>query len=340
MTVPLTPADCDLRDFPSMLLDHRRLLTSETWIEAAQTPRLGHALMSLWCESFQQVPAASLPSSDLTLLRLSMCPTPAEWRKVKERALAGWLLCDDGRLYHPVVAEKALEAWLEKLASRLSSGAGNAKRWKIDFDPAPITEQMRVARTLLSALNPQSRSLARKRTAGVPHQSDEDANGIPAGSQEKGSGREGKGSEEKDNTHTAGTTLPDGWALPKPWGLWAIAEFAHWTPEVVRSIAEQFADHFRTKAGDSALSADWQASWRKWCRDDLTQRAHPVPKVPPIAASATAAKTVPSTGAAQTQATLAEAEAERVRIAAMTPEQRAEISRVARETSARMRAAA
>lgn len=201
MTTPLTPPDCDLRDFPSMLLDHRRLLTSETWIEAAQMPRLGHALMSLWCESFQQVPAASLPDNDLTLLRLSMCPTPNEWKKVKARALAGWVRCDDGRLYHPVVAEKALEAWLEKLASRLSSGAGNAKRWKIAFDPAPIERQMQLAREMLAALNPQSRSLAKRRTAGAPIASRSDPDGtpasIPAGSQEKGSGREGTNSEAK-----------------------------------------------------------------------------------------------------------------------------------------------
>lgn len=199
MPQPLTPPDCDLRDFPSMLLDHRRLLTSETWIEAAQTPRLGHALVSLWCESFQQVPAASLPDNDLTLLRLSMCPTPAEWKKVRARALASWVLCDDGRLYHPVVAEKALEAWLEKLASRLSSGAGNAKRWKITFDPKPIEQQMQVAREMLAALNPQSRSLAKRRTAGVPTASPADPDGtpkvIPSGSQEKG--REGSSSEAK-----------------------------------------------------------------------------------------------------------------------------------------------
>ena len=43
----------------------------------------------------------------------------------------------------------------------------------------------------------------------------------------------------------------------------------------MRSIAEQFADHQWSKA---ATSADWPATWRKWCRDDLTQRAHPAPK--------------------------------------------------------------
>ena len=31
----------------------------------------------------------------------------------------------------------------------------------------------------------------------------------------------------------------------------------------------------------SNVSADWLASWRKWCRDDLTQKAHPAaPRAP------------------------------------------------------------
>jgi hypothetical protein len=80
---------------------------------------------------------------------------------------------------------------------------------------------------------------------------------------------------KQEDTHTP---LASEWVLPKAWGEWAIAEYPHWTPEAVRSIAEQFADHQWSKA---ATSADWSATWRKWCRDDLTQRAHPVPKPKP-----------------------------------------------------------
>lgn len=113
MTVPLTPKDCDLRDFEFMSLDIRRLLRSDTWLEAASDPRLGHALMTLWAESWHQVPAASLPDNDRVLARLAMCET-SEWERIRERALSGWIKCDDGRLYHPVVAEKASEAFARK----------------------------------------------------------------------------------------------------------------------------------------------------------------------------------------------------------------------------------
>lgn len=86
--------------------------------------------------------------------------------------------------------------------------------------------------------------------------------------------------EEKKEKNTHTQLAPD-WILPKPWGEWAIAEYPAWTPETVRSIASQFADHYRAK-GDT--SADWQASWRKWCHDPLTHKTLK-PKAAPRAAT-------------------------------------------------------
>jgi len=71
--------------------------------------------------------------------------------------------------------------------------------------------------------------------------------------------------------------LPKGWQLPMGWGEWALAEFPHWTAETVRHEARQFVDHYSTKSGKDARSADWLASWRKWCRSEIAQRAHPKP---------------------------------------------------------------
>src|SRR3954469_14064036 len=114
---PLTPPSMDLRDFQFMPLDVRRLLTSETWIEAADDPKLGPALCSLLFESWHQVPAGSLPDNPRVLAHLAMC-TADEWQRISERALAGWQRCSDGRLYHPTVCEKAREGWEHKLARR------------------------------------------------------------------------------------------------------------------------------------------------------------------------------------------------------------------------------
>lgn len=103
---PLTPPDCDLRGLPFMPLDVIRLLDSD--IFAKSTGDEFKAALALWCKSWTQVPAASLPDDERVLAHLS--GAGAKWRKVRETALSGWVKCSDGRLYHSVVAEKALEA--------------------------------------------------------------------------------------------------------------------------------------------------------------------------------------------------------------------------------------
>jgi hypothetical protein len=121
------PPEVDLNDFKFMPLDVRRLLKSETWIDAAEHPRLAHALVCLWAESWHQIPAASLPDNDRVLARFAMCDREA-WAAIRDKALKGWIRCSDGLLYHPVVAEKALEAWKRKLDQRKRTKAATEAR--------------------------------------------------------------------------------------------------------------------------------------------------------------------------------------------------------------------
>ena len=140
MTAPLTPADCDLRDFAFMPLDVHRLLSSETWILGSDSEKI--AALSLWLASWHQIPAASLPNSDKMLAHLS--GAGSAWKRVRAHALRGWVECDDGRLYHRTVAEKANEAWQKKLSQRERSKKGNAARWGSrgdnPTDPSDIPE--------------------------------------------------------------------------------------------------------------------------------------------------------------------------------------------------------
>lgn len=111
---PLTPADCDLQDFQYMPLDVRRLRDSD--LAAMESPEACWAAVLLWSASWHQVPAGSLPDDDRVLANLAgYGRVVKEWKRVKDGALRGWVKCEDGRLYHPVVAEKALEAWDSKL---------------------------------------------------------------------------------------------------------------------------------------------------------------------------------------------------------------------------------
>lgn len=102
---PLTPPDCDLRGLPFMPMDVIRVIDSNLF--ALSTGDEFKAAFSLWCKSWNQVPAASLPNDDRVLAYLSCAKN---WKKIKNGAMRGWILCSDDRWYHPVVAEKALEA--------------------------------------------------------------------------------------------------------------------------------------------------------------------------------------------------------------------------------------
>jgi hypothetical protein len=112
---PLTPIDCDLRDFPFMPLDVTRLRDSD--LASLESPEACWIAVLLWCASWHQIPAASLPDDEKVLAKLAgFGRITKEFLKVRDGALRGWVKCSDGRLYHPIVAEKALTAWNSKLA--------------------------------------------------------------------------------------------------------------------------------------------------------------------------------------------------------------------------------
>jgi hypothetical protein len=110
---PLTLENCDLRAFPYMELDVRRLRDSKfATVTSGDCFRAG---LLLWCAAWHQVPAASLPDNDFELANLAgYGRVIKEWKKVKEEALSGFIKCSDGRLYHPVIAEKANAAFASK----------------------------------------------------------------------------------------------------------------------------------------------------------------------------------------------------------------------------------
>jgi hypothetical protein len=111
---PLTPPDCDLRGMPFLPLDIVRLLDSDFY--ALSDGAAFKAAVTLWCRSFLQIPAASLPADDRILAHLS--GAGPDWPALRDMALRGWIACDDGRLYHQVVAEKARAAWTTRQAYR------------------------------------------------------------------------------------------------------------------------------------------------------------------------------------------------------------------------------
>ena len=132
---PLVPAEVDLRDFGFMPLDIIRLFGSR--FHAIASDAEWRAGVTLWAKSFHQVPAASLPDDDVELCRLAELGRDVKtWKRLRANAMHGWVLCSDGRWYHPVVSEKANEAWSRKRVARERSAKGNAKRWGYRDDPS------------------------------------------------------------------------------------------------------------------------------------------------------------------------------------------------------------
>lgn len=119
---PPVPADCDLRGMPGFMLDTERLMASELW--ALSDGATFKAAMALWCRSWRQVPAASLPDEDATL-RAFAGLSPAAWKKCRDLALRGFVKCSDGRIYHKVLAEDATRAWGHRQQQRAKA----ARRW-------------------------------------------------------------------------------------------------------------------------------------------------------------------------------------------------------------------
>ena len=130
---PLTPPDCDLRAFPTMPLDLVRLFGSE--FHAIAGDSAWRAGVTLWLRSWHQMPAASLPDDDVQLARLAELGRDVKaWKKLRQQALHGWIKCDDGRLYHPVIAAMAVSAWAKRKAFKERSAKGNSKRWASQKD--------------------------------------------------------------------------------------------------------------------------------------------------------------------------------------------------------------
>jgi len=122
---PLVPDEADLRGVPWMKLDTARLLESDFFAKASDAEF--RAAITLWCKAWTQTPAGSLPNDDQILAH--MCSVNlAKWKKLKGRALHGWIECNDGRLYHPVIAEQVNVAWAKRKAYLAKQDANNERK--------------------------------------------------------------------------------------------------------------------------------------------------------------------------------------------------------------------
>ena len=131
---------------PFMALDVARLRDSDmTMLTSGDEFK---AAVLLWCASWNQVPAASLPNDDRLLAGLARLDMK-RWAKVREMALHGYVLCSDGKLYHPVVADKALEAWEDRQQHRLTKASERERKRQEREDRKQLFATLRAAGTVM-----------------------------------------------------------------------------------------------------------------------------------------------------------------------------------------------
>lgn len=172
LPAPFVPASVDLHDFPYLPIDIGRLFGSE--FHARSNDAEWRAGVTLWLKSFHEMPAGSLPDDDVVLARLAEFGRDvAAWQDVRNGALRNWVKCSDGRLYHPTVAVKALEAWISKVWQRRAGTAGNAKRWKMAVDLRSLDLEHSEALAALAKLDPKSPVLNKHRPAKAIESSEE-----------------------------------------------------------------------------------------------------------------------------------------------------------------------
>src|SRR5882724_13238465 len=127
MQEPLTPTDLDLRDFDWMPLQVVRL--RDSGIVVVASAEAFRAAVLLLCAAWHQVPAASLPRDEKMLCSLAGFGRDVKiWRTLADDALHGFVECTDGRLYHPVIAEKAIEAGSKKKKQTSQTAAATEAR--------------------------------------------------------------------------------------------------------------------------------------------------------------------------------------------------------------------
>lgn len=218
LPAPLVSASVDLTDFEFMPLQVARLRDSDLAGEA--TGDEFRAAVLLWCVSWHQLPPASLPDNDAALARFAGYGRGdagvQAWQLVRAGALRGFVLCSDGRLYHPVIADKANEAWHSKLQHRYRRECDRlkkaAQRAQAEFVPPTFAAWLEnVERTgsdkyedVPVAVPNLSQGRARGRGKNVPGD-------VPEKSAPKGQGEgqcKGQGQGEKKNTPRASASPP------------------------------------------------------------------------------------------------------------------------------------
>lgn len=161
---PLTPPECDVSMLDGFMLNVKRLFASE--LLAVGTPEECWAAFLLWCRAWQQVPGGSLPNDEKKLAGFS--GAGARWKKVREVALHGFVLCSDGRLYHRFLCQEVRRAYTAHMAyqARRETDKKRLSEWRARHDETPNETRFRTPDETRSVEIETRQDVERKRERG------------------------------------------------------------------------------------------------------------------------------------------------------------------------------
>lgn len=272
LPAPPIPADADLRHFPCVSINAADLRNSDMAIEG--DPADNWFCMLLLMASWHQVPAGSLPTDDAKLAYLvGLGRDLRTWKKHKTGALRGWVLCADGRLYHPMMVEAVQEALQKSRQQRTRI----EKRWKNDapsFDqPIENIETQKYHGSTGAIPGTEQNGTERKESS---LRSDSPPVTPQAPRAEKGAGEAASVPPDpppqteppmKPKPAQRGSRLPADWALPPEWREEASALGLPWNR--IDRTADHFRDYWLAAAGSKGVKQDWRATWRNWVRREV-----------------------------------------------------------------------
>ena len=212
LPVPLTPPECSMGSYSSMLLDIHRLRQSD--FDAIDNDSAWRAGLNLWFSAWISVPAGSLRADDASLAKAAGLGRDLKaWAKVKADAMQGFELCQDGRVYHRHVCIVALATWIDKLVRKCSGQRGNrgdVDAQKREHELRALEMQLATAARCLCALDPTASALtkAAKHLEKSAPQCGRDAPAMRP--QENGS--EGNGIKKKGPSQETGQVISIGGA--------------------------------------------------------------------------------------------------------------------------------
>jgi len=122
---PPYPADTEANGYKPMV-DWQRIKSSKSW--RLCPPELRNALLRLWLESWNEVPAGSWEDDD-ELIAAAIDVTPVTLRKHRVTLLRGWVRHSDGRLYHKFITEQVFHM-CEKRKDTNEANRERQARWR------------------------------------------------------------------------------------------------------------------------------------------------------------------------------------------------------------------